>query len=201
MPRTPAENERIKKERKERILAAGLKVFAEHGLTAAKMSDIAKGAGVSYGLVYKYFPSKEDIFIELVGDAATISRGMIADIEGRNLPPLERIREIFIRLFRIHSEDPAGGLYFRMMLQLEFYPRLWEKLAIKDLTADPVFEMLQGAVVEGQRSGAIVDKNPQEILLLLGYLALSFSLGGHKKVDFSVDEENLADLIVRMISK
>ncbi|MBN2531788.1 MAG: helix-turn-helix transcriptional regulator [Spirochaetales bacterium] len=55
MPRTPEENERIKQERKDKILMAALRIFAENGLAAARMSDIARAAGVSYGLVYNYF--------------------------------------------------------------------------------------------------------------------------------------------------
>ena len=89
MPRTPEDNERLKNQRKEQILTAGLKIFAENGIAAAKMSDIAKAAGVSYGLVYKYFPSKEQLFIELVNTLFTFSLKLVDGLKSEQLPPLQ----------------------------------------------------------------------------------------------------------------
>jgi AcrR family transcriptional regulator len=201
MPRTTEENNRIKEKKKELILMAALTVFAENGLAAAKMSDIAKAAGVSYGLVYKYFPSKEHIFIELVNNAFSSSNASVAEIKSKQLPPLERVREIFTQLYNYHSSNPEGGLFYRVMLQLTFYPHLWEKFIIKDLTSEPVFQFIFETIKEGQKSGDIVDKKPQEIALLLGYIALSFSLRGHEIFDNELKAENIVDLIIRMIKK
>lgn len=201
MPRTPEENERIKEEKKERILMAALTVFAEHGLAAAKMSDIAKAAGVSYGLVYKYFPSKEQIFVDLVNTSFSSSHESVAAIKSMQLPPIQRIREIFTQLYNYHSSNPEGGLFYRVMLQLIFYPHLWEKFIIKDLTSEPVFQFILETIKEGQQSGEIVDKNPQEIALLLGYIALSFSLRGHEIFDNELKAENIVELIIRMVKK
>ena len=44
------------------IIDAALEVFREKGYANARMADIAKRAGVSYGLVYHYFGSKEVLF-------------------------------------------------------------------------------------------------------------------------------------------
>jgi AcrR family transcriptional regulator len=201
MPRSPEENERIKKEKKEKILKAGLMVFAEKGLAAAKMSDIAKTAGVSYGLVYTYFSSKEHIFIELLNNLFAFSQELVAELKSMELPPLERIKLIFTRLFETHASDPEGELYFRMMLQLAFYPNLWEKLIVKDLTSEPVFQLLLQTIKQGQQSGEFVNKNPQEMALLLGYIALGFNLRGHEIFANEIKIENIVDLIVRMIKK
>ena len=202
MPRTPEENERIKRIRKEQVLEAGLAVFAEKGLAAAKMSDIAKKAGVSYGLVYKYFPSKEQLLLELVTGAFTSSQVLIDEIRKKPLPPLERLREAFVQLFNLHAQDPTAGLFYRVMLQLSLYPRLWEKLPVKDLGSEPVFRLLLETIREGQQRGEIVDTNPQEIALVLGYIALSLSLRGHELLGIgSMKGETIADLVVRMIAK
>jgi AcrR family transcriptional regulator len=201
MPRTPEENKRIREERKAQILSAALTVFAENGLAAAKMSDIAKAAGVSYGLVYRYFPSKEQLFVELVNDSLSSSQELIKAIRDLHLSPLERMKETFTQLFNYHASDPGGGLFFRVMLQLNFHPHLWEQLVIKDLTSEPVFQFLYETIIEGQQSGEFVDTNPQEIVLLLGYLAISFSLRGHEMFNDELNVENITNLIVRMIKK
>jgi TetR/AcrR family transcriptional regulator len=53
-------------ERKKLILKCAVKVFAQSNYRTAKMADIAKAAGVSEAMVYKYFSSKKDIFLRIL---------------------------------------------------------------------------------------------------------------------------------------
>jgi AcrR family transcriptional regulator len=53
---------RLPEERPKQILDAALAVFAERGLAAARLEDIAKLAGVSKGTIYLYFANKEELF-------------------------------------------------------------------------------------------------------------------------------------------
>jgi AcrR family transcriptional regulator len=53
-----------------RLLDAGATVFARKGFHAARVDDIVRGAESSHGTFYLYFTSKEDLFDQLVGDAA-----------------------------------------------------------------------------------------------------------------------------------
>jgi AcrR family transcriptional regulator len=57
---------RRKEARPQEILEAALAVFAEKGLAAARMDDIAARAGVTKGTIYLYFPSKNDVFKSLL---------------------------------------------------------------------------------------------------------------------------------------
>ena len=57
---------RLPEERPQQILDAALAVFAERGLAAARLDDIAKLAGLSKGTIYLYFPNKEELFREVV---------------------------------------------------------------------------------------------------------------------------------------
>jgi AcrR family transcriptional regulator len=57
---------RRKDARPPEILEAALAVFAEKGLSAARMEDIAARAGVTKGTIYLYFPSKNDVFKALL---------------------------------------------------------------------------------------------------------------------------------------
>jgi AcrR family transcriptional regulator len=50
---------------RSRFLAAAKEVFEEKGYVDARIADIAERAGVSHGLVYHYFESKQDVFREL----------------------------------------------------------------------------------------------------------------------------------------
>ena len=61
MPRTKEQNKEIREKTKTLILNASLKLFAEKGFHATSMNDIAVAAGVSKGLAYNYFDSKQNI--------------------------------------------------------------------------------------------------------------------------------------------
>ncbi len=52
----------VKKNREAAIFEAACRVIREKGLHQARIGDIAKSAGISYGLVYHYFGSKADLF-------------------------------------------------------------------------------------------------------------------------------------------
>ena len=52
-------------DRRRAILDAAVKVFARQGFHACRVSDIADEAGVASGLLYHYFPSKDDVLSTL----------------------------------------------------------------------------------------------------------------------------------------
>lgn len=62
--------EKIPEERKEHILEVGIDEFSSKGYENANINVIAHNAGISIGLMYKYFSTKEDLFL------TCITRGM-----------------------------------------------------------------------------------------------------------------------------
>lgn len=64
-PRKREDNEKIREQTSIRLLEGALRVFAKHGYHASSMSEIAKEAGVSKGLAYHYFSSKEDLLVSI----------------------------------------------------------------------------------------------------------------------------------------
>lgn len=67
-PKTKDQLETIKGEKRQRILQAAVELFARHGYAHTSISQIAQNAGISKGLIYNYFESKETILHELVND-------------------------------------------------------------------------------------------------------------------------------------
>lgn len=57
-----ARNERRKEQRPEEILEAAVEEFAERGYSETRLEDVASRAGISKGLVYVYFRTKEELF-------------------------------------------------------------------------------------------------------------------------------------------
>ncbi|MDR1161166.1 MAG: TetR/AcrR family transcriptional regulator, partial [Tannerellaceae bacterium] len=61
MPRTKEQYEKIRSEKREIIKQTALTLFAARGYTATSINDIAQTAGISKGLMYNYFKSKEEV--------------------------------------------------------------------------------------------------------------------------------------------
>lgn len=76
-------------ERRQKLLALGRELFGKHSYDELSISDIAELAGVSKGLLYHYFPTKREFYIETVREAADeILRLTEAD---ESLSPQERM--------------------------------------------------------------------------------------------------------------
>ena len=56
----------LKREKQDRMINAGLKVFARHGYRHATTDDIVKEAGISKGLLFHYFENKVGIYVFLM---------------------------------------------------------------------------------------------------------------------------------------
>src|SRR4051812_41829076 len=73
-------------DKRRRILQAAIKVFARKGYWAAKVSEIAKKAGVADGTIYLYFRNKEDILVslfdEVMSEHVTHARDEMAMVTG-----------------------------------------------------------------------------------------------------------------------
>ena len=65
-PRTKRQLEELKENKRQILLESALKVFSENGYNGATISMIAEEAGVSKGLLYTYFKSKDVLLDELI---------------------------------------------------------------------------------------------------------------------------------------
>lgn len=65
-----------RRETRRRLLAAALAVFGQRGYEAATVDDIVAAAGYSKGAFYFHFPTKEDIFLELLRSHLIVGEGL-----------------------------------------------------------------------------------------------------------------------------
>lgn len=81
---------------KQKILAAARKEFLENGFRSASLRKIVKEAGVTTGALYGYYPNKEALFSDLVGDPAktVIDRFMKVQEDFTHLPPQEQLEQM-----------------------------------------------------------------------------------------------------------
>ncbi|MFJ7951419.1 TetR/AcrR family transcriptional regulator [Lysinibacillus sp. NPDC096418] len=179
MPRNEEQNQELRDARKEQILQAALLVFARRGMVAAKISDIAKEAGLSHGLVYHYFTSKEEIFSTLVRTAANNSVGVIQQASEQIGTPLEKLHWMSEQILNGLS-DERNTLLFLIMIQA----------STSDAIPDEVKEILTGVeavspvtcilplIIEGQEFGEIISADP--VSLAIAYYAFIQGLAVNK---------------------
>lgn len=93
--------------RRERLLDAALGVFVDKGVDGASVKDIARAAGVTPGLLYHYFESKDDLVLTLIKERGFLPelRRLVAGPATR--PAAEVLPELvrgFDRVLAEHSE-------------------------------------------------------------------------------------------------
>jgi AcrR family transcriptional regulator len=87
---------------RERLYAIAMRLIAERGYEATPLRDIAKEAGVSVGLLYRYFPSKRAIVVALYDELSTDYARQAADMR----PGKWRDRFLFALETSLHVLEP-----------------------------------------------------------------------------------------------
>jgi AcrR family transcriptional regulator len=86
-------------DRRQAILAAALEEFSARGFAAARLDDVAAGAGVAKGTIYLYFRDKEALFQDLIREmspvVSTIQAALALDLPMRAVA--EQAVEVFVR--------------------------------------------------------------------------------------------------------
>jgi AcrR family transcriptional regulator len=93
-------------DRRRQILDAAVRVFAQQGYNACRVSDIADEAGVAYGLVYHYFGSKDEVMNELFTERWSLLLDAIEEVDGRTSSPREKLDAVAGFIFDSYRHDP-----------------------------------------------------------------------------------------------
>ncbi len=92
--------------RREQILLAGRTLFVEHPYDQVSMDDVAARAGVSKGLVFFYFGSKRELYVELIREAA---KDLLDETQpDPSLSPIERF-QAGVEAYLSYVEKNANG--------------------------------------------------------------------------------------------
>jgi AcrR family transcriptional regulator len=154
------------------ILKAAVRIFAAQGYEATRVGDIAKEAGVAYGLVYHYFGSKdavlEAVFHEQWGRllAAVAGAEVTGDDAGEQL---ELVVKIVLRTWR---DDP--DLVRLLVREITRSPHIQDELD----EIGQAFATLQRIVEHGQRDGTFRAELDPQLAAWMLYGALEEVLTG-----------------------
>lgn len=178
----PKISDERKTERREQILAGARRAFAEHGYEGATVARLEDAIGLSRGAIFNYFPSKEDLFVELaVRDSARMSELWVN--EG-----LEAVVREVLEL------DPAWlGVYLELIRRARTDPDFKRRVEERQEEVVPVN---RARVVEAQQTGEFRDDVDAKELgafvnLVLNGLALQRASG---------DQPPPVELVVRLLN-
>lgn len=82
---------RLKSDRRSQLLAAAERLFAQSGYPAVRLEDIGAAAGVSGPAIYRHFPNKEALLVELLVGISTRLLAGARDVEARGNSPQETL--------------------------------------------------------------------------------------------------------------
>jgi AcrR family transcriptional regulator len=111
-------------ERRGELLAMAARLFAEQGLRATTVRDIADAAGILSGSLYHHFDSKESMVDEILRGFLDNLFGRYREIIVQQLSPRARLEAIVVVSFEaIDTQHDAVSIYQNEALRLAAQPR------------------------------------------------------------------------------
>jgi AcrR family transcriptional regulator len=155
-----------------RILDAAVRVFAAQGYDAARVSDIAREAGVAYGLVYHYYESKDAVLEAVFREAwgSLLAAVAVAEESGEDAAAqLELVVKIVLRVWR---DDP--DLVRLLVREVTRNPHIQDELD----EIGQAFASLERMVRRGQAEGTFRPELDPKLAAWMLYGALEEVLTG-----------------------
>jgi TetR/AcrR family fatty acid metabolism transcriptional regulator len=138
-------------DKRRRILEAAIHVFARKGWFAARVSDVAKRAGVADGTIYLYFRNKEDLLVRLFDEVMSehVSQGR------RAIQALPSAPERLLELARRHLAALGANRDLAVVFQVELRQSksFMERFSASWLR--DYFDLLDEILAQGQQEGSL----------------------------------------------
>lgn len=139
-------------DRRKQILKAAVEVFAERGFHRTRVSDIAKRAGVAYGLIYHYFDSKDDVLNSVFEENWAVFLKVLRDLEvNEELPAPDKLASIAALL--IDALQVAPGIIQVIIQEVSRSDRFVHSEKVDAFTQ--AFGVVRAIIEGGQRRGEL----------------------------------------------
>src|ERR1043166_3141285 len=119
--------------KRAQILAAAVRVFAGRGYEATRVGDIAKEAGVAYGLVYHYFGSKEAVLEAVFREAWGRLLAAVGVAEDTGKDAAEQLSLVVKIVLRVWRDDP--DLVKLLVREITRNPHIHDELRSEEHTS------------------------------------------------------------------
>ncbi len=158
-PRTEKQFEEIRESRKLQIMQAALELFAREGYHSSSIAQIAACAGISKGLLYNYFTSKEDLLDSIMALGIEKFHHILEEIQDELDTPEELLMYIHGG-FEIIRREPG---FYRLLFSVFVQPGVMD--ASKNRYRETQEHLRRDIAFYFETKG---DPNPMEKAVLLG---------------------------------
>ena len=164
--------------KRDRILDAAERVFAQRGFFAAKVTDIAREAGVADGTIYLYFKNKDDLLISLFESRMERVNQILAEAIASATRPRDQLNAFVHAYLALIADQPTAAEVLTIELrQSTKFMREYSAHRFGEL-----LRLLAGVIAAGQAAGELSDAVPaphaaRMIFGMLDEMALAWLLG------------------------
>lgn len=128
-PRKKEDIEKIREISRNKIMDSALKLFAKHGFDKTSIRMIAKDAGVSVGLLYNYFKSKDEVlktlFIDIFAEYLPVLK-----YSKKESDPFKRFKlTVDASMKLLENNRDKMKLYFSLMLNEEMFKKGFDEFS------------------------------------------------------------------------
>lgn len=158
---------RRKEERPAEITQAAMETFAEHGYAAARVDDVAKRAGISKGLLYLYFKTKEELFKAVIR-SVVVPRidALKTAITDSDLSAEEFLRGPFLEFIQKLPDSPARIVVRLLVAEGPKHPDLtayyYDQVVSSGM--DALRQLIDKGVKQGEFRPSRLDEFPQLLI-------------------------------------
>lgn len=156
MPRNPEKNAEVRETRRKQILDAALTIYIRLGYHGTDMDTVAEEAKLAKGLLYYYYKTKKELFVELYNwmfnEAYLFSSTLLEKTEGMN--PVEQLMNYAYGMFGANKNDPRF-MQFNIRVPFDAYaifgPEEWKEGAKKsDMHRKALTSIINRGIEQGQ---------------------------------------------------
>jgi AcrR family transcriptional regulator len=151
----------IRDDRREQIKKAALTVFARHGIAGTKMSMIAAEAGISQGLFYRYYSSKDSLFTALVQELMEEAGKEIVYITQIPGTPMDQIKALTQGM--LDEDNKHAFMLIQQARKTDDVPEE-VKQALEQHSPKVLIDLLVPIFIKGQQIGEFSEGDPKELL-------------------------------------
>lgn len=195
MARTPT----VVEDRREQIIEAALRVFARKGFNGSTNKDIAKEAGITPGLIYHYFESKDDLLKAAIEGHSPV--GLIHALPEQILdqPPEMFLRFLAQKMLEITESEPFVRLLRVFLPEVIYNPGIttFNLAAIQEVS-----EFLERYLEAKMDSGELRRSDASLSLQVFTGTLFAFVIRRqilHDPLTLQYTQEQLVDIIVSTV--
>ncbi|HEY2326421.1 MAG TPA: TetR/AcrR family transcriptional regulator [Gaiellaceae bacterium] len=180
-------------DRRRSLVRAAIRVFARKGFHDSRVGDIAKEAGVAHGLLYHYFPSKEDVLETIFRETWTGLAHEVERIEESGVPLREQLRR-FATIF-LGSWIMTPSLVKVMIHEVGRSPEVSSRVG----ELREVFVRIRGMIESARERGEVRGDVDPLLATWLFYGALEQILTGWAMGQLPSEDEDVDRAVVEVV--